>query len=78
MGRDSAIIRTVAENVRRLRAAAGLSQEQLAFAAELDRTYISQVEGQKRNITISALAQLAKALKVEPTELVAETKKRKK
>ena len=76
MAADSGIIAIVAGNVRRLRKAAKLSQEKLAFEAELDRTYISQVERAKRNITIAALARLAAALKVEPAELVTGSKRR--
>jgi transcriptional regulator with XRE-family HTH domain len=67
---DSGIIATVAANVRRVRQSLNLSQEELAFRAQLDRTYISLVERKKRNITISVLARLAKALKVKPAELV--------
>lgn len=67
---DSGIIAAVAANVRRVRKDLNLSQEELAFEADLDRTYISLVERRKRNITISVLARLAKALKVKPSELV--------
>src|SRR5690606_5278674 len=48
---DNEIIEAVAANVRESRKAAGLSQEELALEAEVDRTYISQVERGKRNIT---------------------------
>jgi transcriptional regulator with XRE-family HTH domain len=68
---ESAIIRTVAANVRRTRKALGLSQEELAFEADVDRTYISQVERAKRNITIVVLARLAAALHTTPDRLVA-------
>jgi transcriptional regulator with XRE-family HTH domain len=44
MADETAIIAVVHENVRRVRETAGLSQEALAFAAGLDRAYISQVE----------------------------------
>jgi transcriptional regulator with XRE-family HTH domain len=73
---DSGIIATVAANVRRVRNELDLSQEELAFEAKVDRTYISLVERRKRNITISMLARLAKALKVKPAELVETTAKR--
>jgi transcriptional regulator with XRE-family HTH domain len=56
------IVGVLADNVRRRRKAAALSQEQLAFEAGLDRTYISQVERRLRNVTIIALARLAAAL----------------
>ena len=74
---DSAIIGVVADNVRSLRKAAELSQEDLAHEAGLDRTYISQVERGKRNLTIMALAKIAGALKVSPDRLlVAATRRR--
>lgn len=60
----------VAANVRTARKAAGLSQEELAFEAQVDRTYISQVERRQRNITISVLARIAKALGVTPDTLL--------
>jgi transcriptional regulator with XRE-family HTH domain len=50
----------VADNVRSLRKAAELSQEELAHEAGLDRTYISQVERRQRNVTIVVLAKIAK------------------
>jgi transcriptional regulator with XRE-family HTH domain len=53
-----------------LRKAAELSQEELAYEAGLDRTYISQVERRKRNVTIVVLAKIAHALKVTPDRLL--------
>jgi transcriptional regulator with XRE-family HTH domain len=41
---ETGIVAVVAENVRRRRKAAGLSQEELGFEAGLERTYVSQVE----------------------------------
>lgn len=68
----------VAEAVRNARKAAGLSQEELAWAAGLDRTYISQIERQKRNVTILVLARIAKALKTTPDRLLILHRKTKK
>ncbi len=56
--------------VRRERERLGLSQEKLAFAAELDRTYISSVERGRRNISLVNIFRLAKALKVKPRDLL--------
>jgi transcriptional regulator with XRE-family HTH domain len=56
------IIATLAQNVRARRKAIGLSQEALAHEATVDRTYVSQVERQQRNVPIVVLARLAKAL----------------
>jgi transcriptional regulator with XRE-family HTH domain len=67
---DSAIIQLVAGNVRLRRKAFGLSQEELADEAEVDRTYISQVERGQRNLTISVLNRIAKALKTTPDALL--------
>lgn len=39
----------LAANVLRLRAAKGLTQEQLALEAEVDRTYVSQIERSLKN-----------------------------
>ncbi|MBO2634581.1 helix-turn-helix domain-containing protein [Shewanella algae] len=45
----------VASTIRRLRKAKGLSQEELAERANLDRTYISGIERGVRNITLESL-----------------------
>ena len=60
----------VGRNVRRLREEAGLSQEKLALEAELDRTYVSGVERGVRNPTVTVVARIARALKIEPHKLL--------
>lgn len=54
----------VGKRVKELRNKMGISQEELADIAELDRTYITSVECGKRNISIVNIEKLAKALKV--------------
>ena len=49
------------KKVRQLRLEKGLSQEALAFAAELDRTYIPSIEKGERNVSITVMEKLAKA-----------------
>lgn len=66
----SSASKRVSMNLRRLRTAKGLSQEQLAEAAEFHRTYVSQLERCATNISINGLARLAQALGVEITELL--------
>lgn len=56
--------------LRRLRTARGLSQERLGQIAGLDRTYISQAEAGRRNVTLSTIHKLADALGVVVSELV--------
>jgi transcriptional regulator with XRE-family HTH domain len=60
----------VAANVRRLRLAAELSQEALADAAAIDRTYMSGIERGRRNPSLLVLQRLADALRVEVAQLV--------
>jgi transcriptional regulator with XRE-family HTH domain len=67
---EAGVIRTVAANVRQARTAIRLSQEELALEAEVDRTYVSQVERGKRNITVAVLARLARALRTTPAALL--------
>ena len=59
-----------AKNVRRLRRAMDISQEAFADMAGLHRTYVSAVERGTRNPSITVVAQFAKALGVEPGELL--------
>jgi transcriptional regulator with XRE-family HTH domain len=61
----------VARNIRRLRVAAGLSQEGLALEAEIDRSYMSRVERGIENPTVGVLDKIAKALKRPIADLFA-------
>ena len=58
----------VGKRVKELRNNIGISQEELADIAELDRTYITSVECGKRNISIVNIEKLANALKVTLSE----------
>ena len=60
----------VGKNVRRYRELKGLSQEELAFDADLHRTYVSGVERGIRNPTVLIVAKLANALGVDPAKLL--------
>lgn len=60
----------VGKNVRQYREAKGLSQEQLAFEADLHRTYVSGVERGIRNPTVLIVAKLATALGVASSKLL--------
>lgn len=48
-----------------------LSQEELGFRADLDRTYISGIERGVRNPTLKIIGRLAKALSTRPSKLLA-------
>ena len=59
-----------AANLRRYRQATGLSQEELAHRAGIDRTYISSLERSVYAAGIDVVESLAKELGVEPYELL--------
>jgi transcriptional regulator with XRE-family HTH domain len=61
---------TLAYNIRLLRFEYGISQEELAFRCELDRTYISSVERCIWNVALSNIEKIAIALNVEPWRLL--------
>ena len=59
--------------LREYRERAGLSQEGLANAADLDRTFIGMLERGQRQPTLDSVFRIADALKVAPSTLVART-----
>lgn len=58
------------ENVRRYRKLKGMTQEQLALEAEMERSYVSDLERGTRNPSVRALGRLAEALQIEPQLLL--------
>ena len=60
----------VGKNVRRFRQSADMTQEQLAFAAEIGLTYVGGIERGKRNPSVLVLVRIATALGTEPAELL--------
>ncbi len=63
---------TFAGNLRKERLAQGLSQEELAYLAGMDRTYLGSVERGERNVAIDNMGRLALALKVPLAQLLIE------
>src|ERR1700694_1272795 len=54
----------VAWNLRRIRVKCEISQERLAYDAEVDRSYVGSLERQEENPTVDVLERLAKTLRV--------------
>jgi transcriptional regulator with XRE-family HTH domain len=56
-------------NLRKFRLMRGMTQEALEAASGFDRVYISGIERGRRNPSITAVATLAEALRIEISEL---------
>jgi len=68
---DSKSARAVlATNLRRLRSAKGLSQEQLAERAGIHRNYLGGIERRERNVGLDNIERIASALSVTISELL--------
>lgn len=67
---NNSIQMTVGSQTKRLRKEAGMTQDTLAEKCEIYRTYLSRIEGGMANPTILVIEALAKALGVEPWELL--------
>lgn len=64
----------MAENLRVLRLAAHISQEELAELCGLHRTYISDIERCNRNVSIDNIERIANALHITASDLLRERK----
>ena len=73
---DAELSAALAEEIRCVRIRQGISQEELAFRADLHRTYISLVERAKKSLTIESFSRIASALNIRPSSLLASAEKR--
>jgi transcriptional regulator with XRE-family HTH domain len=64
--------RVVARNLRRIRQKTGLSQEELADRAGLNRNYVGMIEREENAPTVDALEQISDALNIDPVVLFRE------
>ncbi len=69
MTEEQKFLNEFGDRVARLRKKAGITQEQLADAIDVHRTYIGFIEQGKRNPSISNVRKLSKVLKVSLSEL---------
>jgi transcriptional regulator with XRE-family HTH domain len=60
----------MAVNLRRLRQARGLTQEELADLAGLSARHLGDIERAKVSASVTVLGQLANALDIDPCELI--------
>ena len=64
------LLRTIGLTIRALRRERGISQEQLAALAHIDRSYMSSVERGLRNVSVLNIARIASALDVPVRDLL--------
>jgi len=64
------------KTVKAFREKAKKTQDDLAYEARIDRSYMSQIERGIRNVTLPIVWQLAKALGVRPSRLISSTEKK--
>ena len=63
----------LSENIRLMRRMKNLTQEQLALMAEVDRTYVSQIERCTGNPSLMVLCKLANILEITTDQLLTES-----
>ena len=63
------------KELRKARMRAGLTQEELAFAAHVDRTYISMLENDKKSPTVDMLMRICKPLGISASQFLAQVEK---
>ena len=68
--------RNLAVNMRRIRMERGISQEEFADLVDLHRTYITQIEGEKRSPTIDVVERIAKRLDLTVVDLLCDPPRR--
>ena len=56
-------------NVKELRKAANISQEELALRLDADQAYVSRIESGQMNVTLETIEEISKALTEEPKKL---------
>ena len=64
------ISKTLGQNIKRIRLRRKMSQGDICRAINMDRSYMSAIEGGKVNVTLSVLEKIAHALGVSAKELL--------
>lgn len=65
-----ALAKDLGERIREKRLSVGLSQDALAFACGIDRSYMGRVERGEVNITVEKLYRIAAQLRCQPHSLI--------
>lgn len=60
----------IGQKIRRIREQRGVTQEDLAYKIDISSSYMGQLERGERNLNVDKILKIAKALKVDPSELL--------
>ena len=63
----------IGNKIKELRNQSGITQEKLSELADLDISFISEIESGKRNITVNTIEKLAKAFNIKPSDFITDT-----
>jgi transcriptional regulator with XRE-family HTH domain len=63
------------DEIRKTREEADLTQEQVSFAANIDRSYLSQLENNRKSPTVDLLFRICDALGVPASDIIARVEK---
>lgn len=74
---EKQFLQRLGDKVRELRNARGQTQAELAARCKLHRTFIGSVERGERNLSVLNLRKIARILRVDPSELVVDSRKTK-
>jgi transcriptional regulator with XRE-family HTH domain len=69
-----ALKQVLSVNIKARRAELGISQEKLALKADIDRTYMSEIERQLANPTLEVILKVSNALELPPEDLLKKLK----
>lgn len=65
-----ATLRSIGRKIAQERLDLGLTQEDLAGMAEIDRSFLSYIENGRKNFSVGMLLNIATVLKIKPTKLL--------
>lgn len=60
----------IGKKIAALRKRQGMTQEDLAGAAEIDRSFLSEIENGHKNLSVETLKKIADALGIKPSKLL--------
>jgi len=61
----------LADNIKYFRSQRGLTQQELANLANINRSYLAGIEAGRRNVSLQTIEKLCTALKIQPSDIFA-------